>query len=271
MYKQISVGPFTLPYQLFGEGPELLIAFHGFGKSSSDFRVFEEDLGKHYTIIALDFFYHGQHGLSPEQKIPVFSPSHMSGMVEKLLWEHKRVKCSLIGYSQGGRLAMGIVHRLPHRIRELFLLAPDGIKKNKARHFVGNTRFGRFLGRHFVHHPGLIQRMIALSVRLSWISEKQSSFFKQQLETKSGRFRVYHTWLALRSYHPHSALMRHYINDRKIRTVFFAGKYDSIINAGDIKRFARRLGKKVKLVELDCGHDLLSQHRKIADEILGGT
>jgi hypothetical protein len=31
-------------------------------------------------------------------------------MIEKLLWEKKKVRCSLLGYSQGGRIVLGQVH-----------------------------------------------------------------------------------------------------------------------------------------------------------------
>lgn len=268
VYKSVSVSPFTLHYQVFGHGSELLLAFHGFGKSSNDFLVLEASLGSKYTIIAIDFFYHGEKGLSAEQKIPVFTPSHMSALIEKLLWEYKRVKCSLLGYSQGARIVMGVVHRLPHRIQELFLVAPDGLRKQRTRHFVGNTRVGRYLGLYLVHKPRLLRLFIRISAALKLIPAGQARFFEHQLAQKSGRFRVYHTWLSLRNYHPHPALMRHYINDRKIRTIFFAGKYDSIIPLATVRKFIRKLGKRVRLIEMECGHDVLSLHPEIAARIL---
>ena len=129
-YSFLTDGDFTLPYKSYGSGDELLLCFHGFGRISDDFHRFEKALGQRYTLIAFDFLFHGPHSVSVKKRLPAFTPAVLSNMVEKLLWEKKKVRCSLMGYSQGGKTVMGLVHKIPHRIHELFVLAPDGMKNN---------------------------------------------------------------------------------------------------------------------------------------------
>jgi len=73
-YRFLKSSAFTLPYREYGHGPELLIAFHGFGRSSEDFEPMAAFLNDQYTIIAIDFFYHGPYGLDSYKKMPVFTP-----------------------------------------------------------------------------------------------------------------------------------------------------------------------------------------------------
>ena len=55
----ISHNGFNWEYEKFGSGKEILLAFHGFGNHSSDFRILERSLGKKYTIISFNLPYHG--------------------------------------------------------------------------------------------------------------------------------------------------------------------------------------------------------------------
>lgn len=269
-YHFLQSDEFTLPYVEYGNGEELLLAFHGFGRSSADFSALEQHLGRHYTIVAFDFFYHGPHGLSPLQEIPVFTPTHLSNMIEKLLWEKKKVRCSLMGYSQGGRIILGLVHHLPHRIHEMFVLAPDGLKENSIRNFIGRTAPGRLLGKYLVKHPSLLFGTIRLLKKSGFISQKIEQFYLLNTRMASDRFRIYHTWLTLRNYHPHPELIRHYFATRPIRVEFFMGKYDSIIPGHLATRFLEKMTGNISLSVLECGHDLLQLHAEISEKILVG-
>lgn len=267
-YHFLTTSDFTLPYREFGEGPELLLAFHGFGRSGADFLPFEEALREKYTIIAFDFFYHGPHAIDPAQEIPSFTAKIFSEMIEKLLWEKKRVRCSLIGYSQGGRIILGLVHHLPHRIHELFILAPDGMKKNRIRNFIGQTTAGRSIGKWLVKHPKPLFAAIKLLSQMHFISRKVAQFYLLNTHKQEDRYRIYHTWLALKEYNIHNELLHHYFSTRPIRIEFFLGRYDTIITLQSGLRFTAKMQGKIKVNILDCGHDLLQLHEIISISIL---
>ncbi|MBK9319560.1 MAG: alpha/beta hydrolase [Bacteroidetes bacterium] len=267
-YQFLKSSEFTLPYREYGHGPELLIAFHGFGRSGEDFQPLEIFLKDRYTIIAFDFFYHGPHAQESRKKMPVFTPRHMAEMIEKLLWERKKVRCSLIGYSQGGRIILGLVHQLPHRIYELFILAPDGMKKNRMRSFVGRTYAGRMIGRYVVKNPGLLFTFIRFFRRIGLINSKVEQFYLLNTHSEKDRYRIYHTWLALCKYMPNIALVHHYFASRPIRVEFLFGKYDTIIPLQSGIRFTKKMSGNINIHILECGHDILQQKKEIADIIL---
>lgn len=270
-YQFLSSQEYTLPYREFGQGPELLLAFHGYGNSSSDFLPYAATLGEQYTIIAFDFFYHGPHGLSPEQQLPPLQGAQLARMIEKLLWEKKKVKCSMLGYSQGGRIVLGQIHHLPHRVETLVIIAPDGLHRNALRDFIGRTATGRLLGRLLLHLPGVIRFTTALLKVSGKINAKQAAFYTLQTRQKANRYRIYHTWILLSSYHIHRDLIRHYMATRPIRLEMVMGKYDAIIPPDRARRFLRKMKGAVQIHTLECGHDVLQRVDEVSAILLGKT
>lgn len=269
-YQFLSSQDYTLPYLEFGSGPELLLAFHGFGRSSSDFLPFEKTLGEKYTIIAFDFFYHGPHGISSTRRLPPLSGAQLARMIEKLLWEKKKVRCSMLGYSQGGRLVLGQIHHLPHRIHELIIVAPDGLRKNRVRDFIGRTWAGRILGLTLVNFPGLIQSFIWILNKTGRINTKQANFYRHQTREKDNRYRIYHTWILMARYNIHRDLIFHYLSKRPISLDLVMGKYDAIIPIAWARKFVKNMRGDVQLHELECGHDVLQLTDELSGIILRG-
>lgn len=267
-YSFLTDGIFTLPYKSYGNGDELLLCFHGFGRSADDFNRFEKGLGKQYTLIAFDFLYHGPHAISVRKCLPPFLPSDLSGLLEKLLWEKKKVRCSLMGYSQGGKTIMGLIHKIPHRINALFVLAPDGMKNNRVRNFIGSTFLGRKLGLHLVNSPKVLHGIIHVMFSFRFISEKVKRFFISNTDHIEKRYRIYHSWIALRKYELHPHLMNHYFHAKKIRVEFFIGKFDAIITPTSAHLFLKKFSYPIPIHELECGHDLLALHTQIEKIIL---
>jgi pimeloyl-ACP methyl ester carboxylesterase len=270
-YSFLTDGTFTLPYKSYGNGDELLLCFHGFGRSADDFHRFEAGLGHKYTLIAFDFLYHGPHAVAANKRLPVFTPNVLSDMVEKLLWEKKKVRCSLMGYSQGGKTVMGLIHKIPHRVNELFVLAPDGMKNNRVRNFIGSTHMGRWLGLYLVKSPNALHKIIKGLHSLKFLSEKVKSFYISNTDNIEKRYKIYHSWLTLRKYELHPHTMNHYFHAKKIRVEFFIGKYDAIITPHSAHRFLKKFNYKIRLHELECGHDLLAFHSQIEKIILAST
>lgn len=270
-YSFLTDRTFTLPYKSYGNGDELLLCFHGFGRSADDFHRFEAVLGQKYTLIAFDFLYHGPHGISVKKRLPPFLPSDLSSMVEKLLWEKKKVRCSIMGYSQGGKIVMGLIHKIPHRIHELFVLAPDGMKINRVRNFIGSTLLGRLLGLHLVKSPKILHNIIQGMYSLRIISDKVKKFFISNTDHIDKRYRIYHSWITLRKYELHPNRMNHYFHAKKIRVEFFIGKYDAIITPRSAHLFLKKFNYPIPLHQLECGHDLLALHAQIEKIILTST
>ncbi len=259
---------YTLPYLRYGNGPELMVAFHGFGRSSKDFSVFEKELGNVYTIIAFDFFYHGANADELEIQVEPITTSILSNMLEKLLWQEKKVRFSVMGYSLGGKLALGFVHRLPHRIHELFLLAPDGFTYDLPRKFLSNTWLGKKISILAVDHPKLFLFAIKFGGKIRLLNKKQQHFFLKNLETHDQRLKVHRTWQTLKKFSLHLNLVQHYLNSRPIRFELFFGIHDKIVPPTVTAKFRRKLKRKENLHLLDCGHQIFQKHEEISKIIL---
>ena len=48
-----------ISYHRFGTGKNVMVAFHGYNQTGREYAYFEGVLGKQFTIIAIDFFWHG--------------------------------------------------------------------------------------------------------------------------------------------------------------------------------------------------------------------
>ena len=247
---------------------EMLFAFHGFGRTAEDFKVFENSLGKKYTIVAFDIFYHGEHALSLDNHLPTFELSVMARMIEKFMWERKRVKFSLMGYSFGGKIVLGIVQKMSPRIKEVFLLAPDGLKTNPLYFFLSNTVLGNWILRGIVRKPDLVFKFNNLLMRWKLIHEKVHEFINDKLVEEHYRKLVYRTWLTFRFYDPSLPVVAKHINSRKIRIKMFFGKHDFITPSWLGSRFQKKLRRKNSMVILDCGHRIFVKADEIAKIIL---
>jgi pimeloyl-ACP methyl ester carboxylesterase len=267
-YHFLEYGGFRLPYRVWGHGGELLLAFHGYGRSSEDYRPYAAELGAQYTLIAFDFFYHGPMAANPETPMPAFNSSQMAGLVERLLWERKKVNCSLLAYSQGGRLVLGILHRIPHRVNKVVLVSPDGLRPNRMRKFISKTPVGRWTGRWLVAHRSGLHSILKILAATGFIRPNLRNFYVNSTREKKDRFRIYHIWMAMKDFEIHPKLIDHYLNSRNFRMVFVMGQYDSVIPVKWAEAFIRKMRKKPELIVLPCGHDLLKEVQPISRILL---
>lgn len=108
---------------IYGRGPRLLIAFHGFGQEGSVFSSWAPILGADYTIVAPDLPFHGaavgwnKNDFRPRQLIP---------FIQGLPKEFDCPDFMLVGHSLGARIISSVFSQLSHPPSTIWLLAPDG-------------------------------------------------------------------------------------------------------------------------------------------------
>jgi pimeloyl-ACP methyl ester carboxylesterase len=147
----------TLPYKssiiayyTYGTGPDVVFCLHGYGLDGSCFVLLEESLGKQYTLMCLDLPYHGatdwKEGLA-------FTTQDLIKIMTQLHFNHTK-PFSLLGYSMGGRVVLQALEDYPKLIKQVALVAPDGLRFNGWRHFATHTKVGKRLfkfGKRFLH------------------------------------------------------------------------------------------------------------------------
>jgi pimeloyl-ACP methyl ester carboxylesterase len=130
----MTPGPFRLrtvrihghdvTYRMSGAGPPVVLV-HGIAGSSTTWRAVMPALAEHYTVIAPDLLGHG-HSAKPRGD---YSPGAYASGVRDLLTVLDQERCTVIGHSLGGGVAMQFAYQFPERAERLVLVASGGLGK----------------------------------------------------------------------------------------------------------------------------------------------
>ena len=113
-----------LSYRRFGDGNKMLFCFHGYGEDALTFSFLEKNLGNEFTLIALDFPFHGLTEWNEEFLLRIDELIEIMNKISSVQ------SFSILGYSMGGRVALKLLQIIPDRIEKIILLAPDGLHNN---------------------------------------------------------------------------------------------------------------------------------------------
>lgn len=246
-------------YQIFGSGSKIIIAFHGFSKSSEDYKLYEELLGKQYTIIAPDLFYHGKTKFAAKE-VQSFSKAHLYDVLSGWLSHLKVERFSVLGYSMGGRLALFMLEKFHCRIEHLYLLAPDGLKINFWNWFITNTKFGKYTYGASIRNPSIVYGISKVGKSLKILPPKIDKFLDINFGTPGIRLRVYRVWQLYKHINFSQRKLAEIIEQQNVTTHIVGGKKDPVIPCKVLKDFSLMVPKNGKLHLIKAGHDLFKPH-----------
>lgn len=236
---------------VFGSGPRLLIAFHGFKESGKNFYPLQDSLGKEYTIYAPDLPYSG----STVWNNSFFEINDLEFLINALLDHFGSDKFTLLGYSMGGRVALCTTSVFIPQMEALILLAPDGLKVNPWYYFVTQTRTGHALFHYVTYHPGILKFIVEAGFKLYITNESVYKFVKMHTDEKEQRMLVYKIWTCMKNLSPHVAEIKKQIDRNRLPVILFFGKYDRIFppEYGNIFENV----PSAKVLAVNYGHQLL--------------
>ncbi len=141
--EQFNSGPFTLFYEVFGQGPALYVLSGGPGEAPNHpYRQIIDSLKGHYTCVLLH-----QRGTGLSRDIPMTSGTvtiaNYVQDVEQLRVKRGDKKIMLMGYSWGGLLSMAYAAEYPARVSNLILLASAPLSYKHWNALYGNQRVRR--------------------------------------------------------------------------------------------------------------------------------
>ncbi len=258
---------YTFPYRVYGNGPKALLAFHGFGRSGEDFAGFGRSLGDRFTMYAFDLPYHGKGAVMETTTYPVFTKTEMMSLFTLFLDEKSIDRFSLMGYSLGGKIALGALEVFGRRVEAIYLLAPDGLKVNPFYFLGTRTWLGRLLFERMIKHP---ERLFALGDYLEkrkWMQAKINYFMSYHMNTEWKRKRVFDVWMVFRKFIPGLRTIASLINKHNITILLFFGRYDGVIPPRLAKKIVPRLKKKDVVTVLECGHRVMERDREVVRQI----
>ncbi|MFM2286537.1 MAG: hypothetical protein RLZZ543_2034 [Bacteroidota bacterium] len=251
---EFQVGSIQWKATRFGSGPQWLIALHGYGQEASVFRHFAELHHDIYSLLVIDLAYHGTQ--SSMQKGFIFDEAYASAWMQAMLDQLAISKIGLLGYSIGGRISMSIAAWFPEFIEELILIAPDGMPVSSTYRCLTGTRAGQMLFRKFISSPGIAFLLIRLGEKLKLLPLKVADYFRNEISTEEKRQQLFDTWMAYRKCLPQARLLR---EQRALPVMCILGKSDKVIPFRKARRFALKQFASVQLLELNMGHNLLSE------------
>jgi pimeloyl-ACP methyl ester carboxylesterase len=115
-------------YAMQGNGPALLL-LHGFLESSTMWEEIAPTFYETRTVITMDFPGHGKSdSVAEEHTMELFAE------IVNALLDHLNIKkCSVIGHSMGGYVAMAMAELFPHKLEKLVLLNATPAEDSKER------------------------------------------------------------------------------------------------------------------------------------------
>lgn len=244
-----------IEYQVWGNGENILLAFHGYGESAESFWIFEPFIAATHTLIAINLPFHGN---TKWDVLTDFSPQELLFIIQQINPATTR-PFSIIGYSMGGRVALKMYELYPALIKKMILVAPDGLHKNPWQFLATQTNLGNRLFKLCMHYPQPMFLLMELSYKLGFFNKSVYSFVKFYLTEKDARLMLYDRWTCMREFYPsHSAIQS---NIRKYNTNIHLifGKYDKIILTKRGILFQQPVTEYVTITEIDAGHQLLKE------------
>lgn len=242
-----------LAYRRLGNGPAILVAFHGFGQTGQVFAALGETLGTRYTIIAVDLFFHGD---SQYTHPSLLTKEGWQKLMNAFFYAQQIDRFSLLGFSLGGRFALTTMEGFAHRIDQLVLVAPDGITPNPWYWLATRTDTGRWLFRYVLTHLSLLTRAGHALTRFGLLNRTVLRFAEISLSTSQQRELVYTAWTKFRLIQPDLRLIGQLLNDIPVDVQFFTGVFDRLVPGNYILPLAQQL-RRYQLTILKTGHNHL--------------
>lgn len=257
----LSVDQLTLEYLLVGEGSHPVLCLHGFGREAADFIRFQPMLAKDEYLVSINLFQHG------ESKWPAQRPltqsltfEEHSNLIQALLRLLNAERFSLLAYSMGGRIALSTIALFPEQLRNVLLIAPDGLKINQLYKFAAGTSAGRSLYRGIMRRPSVLLRTADTARSLRLITDKLHRFVYVHMDHPEKRRLVYESWLIYRRFEPNLPHIAELVNEHDFTFRMLFGRYDSVIKPSLGKRFNQLLNKNSHLHLIDAGHQLMTEN-----------
>jgi pimeloyl-ACP methyl ester carboxylesterase len=244
-----------LHYYLWGTGPRILFAFHGYGESGLSFSFIGEALDPAHILIAIDLPFHGRtewkEGLS-------FIPQQLYEVMQHIAARHSLTgPWGLIGYSMGGRIVLQLAENYPDSIDKLVLLAPDGLSVNIWYWVATHTAPGNLLFRWTMRWPGWLFLLLRISHTLRLVNPGIYKFAVHYIDDHRVRHDLYIRWTAMRNFRPGLSAVAAIIRRRRLATSLVYGRYDRIVHWERGEKFRNRGLDNSRLILLDTGHLLL--------------
>jgi pimeloyl-ACP methyl ester carboxylesterase len=241
-------------YHRFGKGSEILVAFHGYSQTSADFLYFENVLSEKFTVIAIDFFWHGQ---SEWLEAEDFTEYDMK-MIVLGIQRQERLHASsfsVCSFSMGARMARALVRSFPHRINYFILISPPTFAFNRFLNFTTNNPIGLQVFRYFVQNNRKLMEWVKRLQKIGILNRSVYVFTSKFIGKPNRLEKVFKTWYAQRKLTTNFRSFAQLLNQHQIQTVLVAGKNDTITPQHKMIQYVQQLNNG-RVFMISAKHEL---------------
>lgn len=242
-----------------GNGPKVLLAFHGIGQDHQCFMPLVEVLSKEYTLYLWDLPFHGQSPPLTKEKLPLSEWQHI---VQTFLQQQHIERFSVMGFSMGGKFALATLGAFPNQVESCYLLAPDGITESIWYRLATKFWFSKVVFRFFVLNVPRFKRLADVFVKIGLVDKSTVRFAETTLATAQQRERVYKSWIGFSPITSDMPQVAQAILKYQIRLKIFLGQYDALLPLHAVNPLTKRL-PNFQPVILKSGHHRLIE--KVAE------
>lgn len=249
LYKHSQVS-----YYRFGQGAELMVAFHGYNQTGEAFVSLTSALGNTFTIIAIDFFWHGQSEWNQQHD---FTDADMKNIVMGIAHQEQlaHTRFSICSFSMGARMARALLRNFATQVNYLILLSPPTFAFNTFLNFTTNNRIGLWCFRYFVSTPGALMHWVE-QLKKWHILNRSIYLFTTKFVSKPQRVeKVFKTWYAQRKLKTNFKQFANLLNAHQIKTILIVGKNDKITPPHGMIKYVKKLNNR-RIFILQKKHDL---------------
>lgn len=247
-----------------GEGDDVWVGFHGFGQGGQHLLRFMRILRPGARCIAFDLPHHGTTE-AMNSGTPRLTSAELTDCFEKLLRQCGAKRCSVIGFSLGGKCALTLLESAPVRLRSVVLIAPDGLYINPIYWLATHTAIGRWAMQRMVRDPSGLYRICNGLERIGLLPKAVNQFFRSQLGTAEQRMRVYAVWQTFGHMQPDLNAVRSHVVRYAVDLHLVFGKDDKVIRPKWAKKLHDPRWRHSKLLLLGRAHNLTK--REVAEEL----
>lgn len=242
-------------------GERLLICLHGYDESSASFEFLAEELAG-FSMLAIDLPFHG---LTEWNEGFDFNVDDVEKIIQLIIQEHFPgiQKYSFLGFSMGGRVALGMLEKKSSEIEKIILLAPDGIRMNFWYWLATQTSAGNRIFRFSVKYPGWIIGALKFGNKLGIINQSIYKFTGYYLHDKVNRQKLYTRWTSMRKIKPDISNIKQTIKTNSLSVSLVYGEFDRIIRHERGKKLRAGIETHCSLHIIPTGHQIL-QKKNIA-------
>ncbi len=263
----VSFDKLKLTYKKFGSGKQVIICFHGHGRSPEDFSFLENE---NRTIISIVLFHHGE-SYFPEHRIErnPLKKDEFSTLFDQILSQEQIANFDLVAFSQGGRFGLLVFENYFSVIRSVNLISPDGMDSNSFYNRMSRKKWARNLFQRWENSPNRLVHYSKLAKSLRLMRPKVASFVEKFASDKESFKRASLTWRGFRELRPHEGELKEILANFRGDFQIIMGTFDQVIRPKQAYAFAMRIGKPDSVKEIPCGHNFFSEkNQKLLEEVI---